>query len=527
MKILRAAVFAALPICGPLFGQSPEVVTPEVAPDVTLRARDAAIELSGRLLGFDGEFYRIETRYGELTLDSTGVTCEGVGCPSLIDYVAEITISGSATIGQVLMPALLESFALRNGLRATRTTHDEQHFGYTLTGLRDHKKVAEFSFHVTNTDEGFADLLANRADIVMALREIRKSEIELAKEAGLGKLDHPNRSRVLALDAMVPIVAPANPVQMISVSDLARVLSGDLNNWRALGGVDAPITVHLRDTASGLSQGLEDRVLAPANAQLGAQVVRHKSNADLARAVVRDPFGIGVASFSETGNSRALIIAGSCDFTLSAARRSIKTEDYPLTAPMFLYLPARRLPKLARDFLTFMRSPPAQITIRRAGFVDQAPEEISVDLQGYRFANAIQVAQGEAGLKALRDMTQSLRDMRRLSTSFRFEPGSTRLDAQSRSNVQQLARALETGAYDGRKLVFVGFSDGQGPAEGNLAIARKRAKAVRDAVEAAAETADLDRITIETEAYGEAMPMACDDTSWGRQVNRRVEVWLQ
>ena len=194
---------------------------------------------------------------------------------------------------------------------------------------------------------------------------------------------------------------------------------------------------------------------------------------------------------------------------------------------MFLYLPARRLPKLARDFLAFARSANAQIVIRRAGFVDQAPEEVPVDLQGDRFANAIAVARGEAGLEALQRMTRVLGGMRRLTTSFRFETGATRLDAQSRSNVQQLARALEAGAYDGRRLVFVGFSDGAGPAQANLEIARKRAEAVRQAVLRAAETADLNRLDIDTEAFGETMPMACDDTNWGRQVNRRVEVWLK
>jgi phosphate transport system substrate-binding protein len=519
MLVLRAAAFAALFLM--------TAAQSLWAEDVTLRSRDGAIELSGTLLGFDGQFYRIQTRYGELTVDSTGVSCDGVGCPSLIDFVAEVTISGSATVGQVLMPALLESFALRNGYSTRRKAIDDSHFEYELRDLSSKKLLGRFYFHVTNTDEGFADLLADEADIVMALREIRSSEVQLAREAGLGDLTRRNRSRVLALDAMVPIVAANNPVDMVSIVDLARILSGQLVNWRELGGPDAPVTVHLRDTSSGLSQGLEDKILQPANMTIAQGITRHKTNLDLARAVGRDPFGIGIASYSEIGTAKPLVISGSCAFTLTAARRSIKTEDYPLTAPMFLYLPARRLPKLARDFLSFTRSSPAQIVIRRAGFVDQAPEAVPVDLQGARFANAIQVAENVEGLKTLKEMTATLRGMRRLTTSFRFETGSSRLDAQSRSNVQQLARALEAGTYDGRKLVFVGFSDGEGPAAINLDIAGKRARAVREAVETAAETADLGQLTIETKAFGEAMPMACDDTSWGRQVNRRVEVWLQ
>jgi phosphate transport system substrate-binding protein len=34
-------------------------------------------------------------------------------------------------------------------------------------------------------------------------------------------------------------------------------------------------------------------------------------------------------------------------------------------------------------------------------------------------------------------------------------------------------------------------------------------------------------VRLRAEAYGEALPMACDDSDWGRRVNRRVEVWLR
>lgn len=124
-------------------------------------------------------------------------------------------------------------------------------------------------------------------------------------------------------------------------------------------------------------------------------------------------------------------------------------------------------------------------------------------------------------------MVAILDSMTRLTTSFRFETGSARPDAQSRANVQQLAREIETGFYDARRLVFVGFSDGEGAADANRKIAMKRAEAVRDAVLQAAELPQSLQVDIGVEAFGEALPMACDDSSWGRQVNRRVEVWVQ
>lgn len=501
---------------------------PLLAQDVTLISRDGEVELSGTLMGFDGEFYRLRTDYGELTVDGSGVSCAGPGCPNLEDFVAEIALSGSATMGAVLMPALIDAFARQNGYTVTRESREETRFELVLTRRETGKLAARFLFRATNTDEGFADLLADEADIVMALREIRAEERSLARSAGMGDLTGLNRSRVLALDAVVAVVAPANPIKALSPRDLARVLAGEIDNWQALGGPDAPIALHLPAAGSGLSQAMEDQILTPARAALAEEgVTRHALPRQIADAVARDDLSLGLTSYAERAALQVLTLAGGCGFALDASRQTIKTEDYPLTAPLFLYFPARRLPLIARQFLAFTRGAAAQNVIRRAGFVDQAPEEIPVELQGNRFVNAIFVAGGEIALEELQRMTTTLAPMARLTTSFRFEPGSIRLDAQSRSNVQQLARALEQGSYDARQLRFVGFSDGEGAAKANREIALRRAEAVKRAVVAAAVTANLERVDLLVDAFGEAMPMACDETAWGRSVNRRVEVWVR
>ena len=519
MKSNCAAALAALFLC-----LAPATLE---AQDVTLTSRDGQIELAGTMLGFDGEFYRVETIYGELTIDSSGVTCEGPGCPNLQDFVAELSISGSATMGAVLMPALVEGFAQRNGYEAVRRDEDDTHFTYTLIDSRSGKPAGHFFFRVSNSDEGFADLLANEADLVMSLREITEDEKDRAIEAGMGDMEQARRSNVLALDAIVPIVSPQNPVRAISPLQVARVYAGQVRNWRELGGADAPITLHAPAPDSGLGQAAVDRILEPAGLEISPNAVRHRRGDVLAHSVSRDPFALGVSSFAEIGDAQALILEGTCGRSLRATRRTIKTEDYPLAAPMFLYTPVRRLPQVARAFLAFTQSPEAQLVIRRSGFVDQAPEEIPIDEQGNRFVNAISAAGDGIDLTELQRMTERLGPMKRLTTSFRFEAGSVLLDAQSRANVVQLAQRLEQGRYDARELLFVGFSDGDGFAESNRAIAQRRAEAVRQSVLQAAEAADLSTTQIGVEAFGEAMPMACDDSSWGRLTNRRVEVWVR
>ena len=520
MSVLKRAA-----VCAALFLSAAS--TPAPAQDVTLTSRDGKVELSGTLLGYDGEFYRVSSDYGELTVDGSGVRCEGPGCPDLQDFVAEVDFSGAATMGAVLMPALIEAFATRNGYAVAREDQGPSDFDLFLAESESGKRLARFGFRATNTDEGFADLLADEADVVMALREIRPTERINAREAGMGDLTGAHRSRVLALDAVVPMVSPRNPVRGISPRALARVFAGQITNWNALGGPDAPIDLHLPDLSTGLAQAVEDQVMTPAKLTLAEGIIRHALPAELAATVAEDVFAIGISSYADRQEAQVLTLTESCGFSLDAERRTIKTEDYPLTAPMFLYFPARRLPLIAREFLAFTREPGAQNVIRRAGLVDQAPEEIGINDQGSRFANAIALAGREVPLSELQRMVAVLGGMARLTTSFRFEAGSIRLDAQSRSNVQQLARALEQGTYDSRRMLFVGFSDGNGPAEANREIALQRAEAVSRAVSAAAVTANLDRVEIGAAAFGEALPMACDESAWGRQVNRRVEVWVR
>ncbi len=519
MNWSRAAIFAAL-----FFLSAASVAS---AQDVTLTSRDGKVEIAGTLLGFDGEFYRVETKFGELTIDGSGVLCDGPGCPSLTNYVAEVIFSGSSVMAESLLPALVESFAHENGLTASRTELAEARYQYELSDAETGVVVGRFIFLASNTDQGFTDLLSNQADMVLASREIRTEERNRAYDAGMGDMTGRNRARVLALDAMVPVVALDNPLDRISTPELAQVFAGEITNWADIGGPDAPIVLHLSANGSGLAQAVEDRLLGPVKLTLDDNITRHARSSVMVQGVADDPFAIGIARFAEAGKARALTLTGECGFSLQADRRSIKTEDYPLNSPMFLYLPVRRLPKLAREFLAYTSGPQAQLEIRRVGFVDQTPEHIGLDTQGDRLANAIRIAGEEVPLEELQRMVDLMEPMQRLTTSFRFETGSTRPDAQSRSNVSQLALALGGGRYDGKQLIFVGFSDGQGPASGNQRIALKRAKSVRNAVLKLTDTADLGQVRITVDAFGEAMPMACDDSDWGRQVNRRVEVWVR
>ena len=80
-------------------------------------------------------------------------------------------------MGDILIPAMVEGFARSKGF-AVRFDDTDAEFVQTL--IDSDQAVARFVFHVTNTDEGFADLIAHEADMVMSVCEVRSVEVDRA-----------------------------------------------------------------------------------------------------------------------------------------------------------------------------------------------------------------------------------------------------------------------------------------------------------------------------------------------------------
>ena len=519
--VTRAGVFAAISCLSISIGASAQ------AQDVLLRSLDSSVELEGDLIAFDGEFYRVDSVYGPLTISAEGVTCLGPGCPDLEAFVAEARFAGAPSMAERLIPALLEAFALERGMEFTGEEGADGTAVYQLMRSTDGTTAARFTVASTSSDEGFIALLNGEADLALSLREPSVVETRAAEMVEQAEVSLSRRSRVVGLDALVPVVSPANPVMQLSLPQLISIFSGEITNWSDLGGPDAPIALHLPQDGSGLAEIFIEDVMTPAEANLASGIERHDDLRNISNEVVQDAYALGITGYSAIRNARQLAISGACGFAQLATPGSLKAEDYPLTAPLFIYTPSRRLPQLVREFLAFFESQAAERVVRRAGFVNQNITRTGVYTQGLRLTNAIRAAGDEIGLGDLQSLAEHLAQAERLSPTFRFAGGSTDLDAQSRSSVSRLARSIERGQFDGRRLVFVGFSDSEGSAEVNARLSRSRAEAARAAVQDAAASANLSRVTMVVEAYGEAMPMACDDTEWGRAVNRRVEVWLE
>ena len=494
LKASRVALLAALTSFGPALPQF------AMAQDVTLISREGSISLSGTLQGYDGEFYRIDSEYGPLTIDGAGVICEGPACPDLIAPKAMIRLVGLGEAGEKLLPGLFAAFAANRGLSFAQEMKDGL-WSATITEPKDNKRLAEISFRPLATEAALAALADDEADLMLSFN---------ASE----------NARALALETLVALKSPANPTPQVSSLGLAEALAAKADNWSDLGGPDMPVVLHGLEENNDFAQALERRI--------GQKIVaqeRHESLGALAQAVAKDPWGLSLTAASRAKEGAALKLIDSCGFPMLPDSLSVKAEDYPLAILLYLNLAPRRLPLMAREFLDFLGTAAADRAIAQAGYIGRAVERAPMTGDGLRLLNAIKGAGEDVPLAELQRLAQLMEGADRLSLTFRFDESGA-LNASSREALARLAQLIGAKQFPLEKLYLVGFTDRAGKAQDNLDLGLARAETVRR--ELAALSPELKESELpEVVSFGEALPMACDDTRLGRFLNRRVELWLR
>ncbi len=486
-------------------------VSSATANPVTVQTESGGLSLTGEIVAFDGTYLSLGTEYGPITVDVRGMTCDGADCSRITDFVPTLRFSGAARLTGYLYPALVEGYARSKGFVAERTDTADGEFSYLLTPNSGAGVLFEFS--VSDSTDGFADLAAGTADIALSQRRARPDET-----AG--------RLRIIALDALTAAVTAGHELRSISVQDLAGILSGEVSDWSEMGLAPGAIEVILGAQDGAYSEELAALVLGPTGRRLSDGIRTYPTQTAVAEAVSANPAAITVLPIGALGNTRSLLLAEQCGVRLIPRIHSVKAEDYPLTFPLYYYIAPRRLPAHGLDFLAWLNTAEAQLVIRRAGLVDLGGVPVPLELQGERFAAAIALAGDDVGLAELQRLVRFATARSRLSSTFRFEPGSSNLDAPSQSHLYSVSAAIRSGRYDGRQLTLVGFSDAEGSTSANRDLSRARAEAVRDAILADLRTDLPEGVLLDVESFGEALPMGCDDTEWGRQINRRVELWV-
>ncbi|HEX2966995.1 MAG TPA: phosphate ABC transporter substrate-binding protein [Syntrophorhabdaceae bacterium] len=165
-----------------------------------------------------------------------------------------------------------------------------------------------------------------------------------------------------AIDGVAVIVHKGSPVKNLKKTDLIRIFSGEISNWKELGGPDKPISIYTRDEASGTREVFWEKGLDKGAISPKAKVV--VSNGAMKSAVATDPNSIGYTSVGHVDSSVAPIALDG----VMASIDNVKNGSYKISRG--LYSNTKGEPKsLTKKFIDYLYTPEGQKIITEEGFI--------------------------------------------------------------------------------------------------------------------------------------------------------------
>ena len=244
-----------------------------------------------------------------------------------------------------------ETPALSGSVSTDGSTSMEKVIG-ALGEVYEQKTGVTVTYNPTGSGSGIKAVGEGRCDIGLSSRALKDEE----KASGLTQT-------ILAYDGIAIIVNPANPVNELSLEQIAKVYTGEITNWSELGGDDAEIVLIGREAGSGTRDGFESITGTTDACQYRQELT---STGDVITTVAQNPNAIGYASLASVKDTvRALAVEG-----VTPSEGTVKDGSYLVQRPFVLVTKEGvELSAAAQDFFNYITSAEANEIIAGAGVV--------------------------------------------------------------------------------------------------------------------------------------------------------------
>lgn len=209
-----------------------------------------------------------------------------------------------------------------------------------------------FTYNPTGSGSGITAVSEGRCDIGLSSRSLTDEE----KASGLTET-------VLAYDGIAVIVNPENGVEDLTLEDIAAVYTGEITNWKDLGGEDGEIVLIGREAGSGTRDGFESITDTEDKCQYRQELT---STGDVITTVSQNPNAIGYASLASVNDTVKIITVNG----VMPTEDTVKDGSYLVQRPFVLVTKTdEALSETAQGFFDYITSADAAEIIAAAGAV--------------------------------------------------------------------------------------------------------------------------------------------------------------
>ncbi|MDY0132960.1 MAG: phosphate ABC transporter substrate-binding protein [Desulforegulaceae bacterium] len=165
-----------------------------------------------------------------------------------------------------------------------------------------------------------------------------------------------------AIDGVAIIVNKKNSISNINTQTLQKIFSGEITNWKTLGGENGSINIYTRDEASGTREVFWKKALLKEN--ISQKAIFISSNGAMKTAVSKDENAIGYISIGHLDNN----VKGVSLNKAYPDLENVKSGKYNVSRGLFSNTKGEAK-GLNKKFIDYLYSEDGQKIIKSKGFI--------------------------------------------------------------------------------------------------------------------------------------------------------------
>ena len=231
------------------------------------------------------------------------------------------------------------------------STSMEKVIGYLSESYMEENKNVKVTYNPTGSGAGIQAVSEGRCDIGLSSRDLKDDEKTTLDQT------------VVAIDGIAIVVNPENKIEDLSVEQIGKIYTGEITNWKDVGGDDKPIVLIGREAASGTRDGFESITDTKDKCKYNQELT---STGDVIQTVSSNPNAIGYASLAAIKDTvKALSVEN-----VKPSKDTIQNKTYKIQRDFVLVTKKdTKLSDAAQKFFDFATSKEADALIEKAGAI--------------------------------------------------------------------------------------------------------------------------------------------------------------
>ncbi|HYR87087.1 MAG TPA: phosphate ABC transporter substrate-binding protein [Terriglobia bacterium] len=215
---------------------------------------------------------------------------------------------------------------------------------------------------------GIAALINGTTQICESSRPMKPEEKNSVKEQRKADVSE----IPVALDALAVYLNNQNPIERLTMEQVAKIFKGEITNWKDVGGKDTAVVLYGRENNSGTYVFFKEHVLE--NKDFAEKYQPLPGTAAVINAVTKDAAGIGYGGIGYAKDVKTISIAKTANAEPIAPKmENVLNNSYPLSRQLFWYLAGPPSGEI-KNFVDWVLSPAGQKIVNEVGYYPLKPD---------------------------------------------------------------------------------------------------------------------------------------------------------